>query len=91
MNEETIENLGLRIKDISNGSIAAIDKIYTLMNRIMFSIAYLYLGNKEDAEDSVHDAFLIIVRKAGKFTFNDNAYTWINTITKRVALNKLKK
>lgn len=91
MDDQTKELLNDLIQSIIDGNSNALDEIYLIMRKVMFSIAYIILWNIQDAEDAVHDTFIMIVKKAKMFTYKNNAYAWINSITKNVAKNKLKK
>lgn len=79
------------IKKISYGDLSALDTIYCLMGNAMLPVAIMVCCNRSDAEDAVHDALLVIVKKANKFTYCRNAYSWVNTLTKNLAKNRLLK
>lgn len=87
MEQEKNQQLGEWIHEIANGNADAIELIYERIGKVMFAVAYIYLKNREDAEEVVQEALLTIVRKAGRFRENINAYSWINSIVKNIAKN----
>lgn len=91
MNEQTNIRVGELIEGIAEGKIEGLDELYLLMNRVMQAVAMSYLHNPSDAEDVMHDTFLIIVKKAKQFSYKKNGFAWINKILVNIAKNKLKK
>ena len=47
-----------------------IEELYKTNKRKMYSIAYSCLRNHQDAEDAVHEAFLIVIRKNKKYFYS---------------------
>lgn len=89
MDEQTNRRVGTLIASLADGDCKALDEIYRIMGKVMLSIAMGFLKNKYDAEDAVHDALIMVVRKASQFRENKNAYAWINTILKNIIRNRL--
>lgn len=90
MDENTKDRLAFYIQSIARGNTKALNEIDSLMRKIIYSIAFMILCNHEDAEDTVHEVYITIIRKARLFVARENAYAWINTITRNTALNKYK-
>lgn len=91
MDEKTNDRLSQLITLITEGNTAALDEIYAIMGKVMFSVAYTILWNRQDAEDVVSETLVTIVRKAHRFTYKKNAYAWINAIVKNKAKSLSKK
>ena len=64
------------------------EEIYTLYEQKMYVIAYKILRHKENAEDAVHDAFEVIVRKIDEIGDVRAQKTWnyIQVIVKNKAI-----
>ena len=63
-----------------------IEELYKTNKRKMYSIAYSCLRNHQDAEDAVHEAFLIVIRKNKKiFSLPSNKRApYLNVITRNL-------
>ena len=44
------------------------EKVYLQYRGLMYHVAYRILGSSQDAEDAVHNAFLVIAEKIGKIS-----------------------
>lgn len=71
-------------------------KIYQTYEQKMFSIAYKILHHKENAEDAVHDAFEVIMKKLDVIedVYSEDTWSYILVIVKNKAIriyNKNKK
>ena len=60
MKKEEITTLVQKIRNKDNN---AIGELYELVYRDIYFTAYKVLKNKEDAEDIVHDSFIICMKK----------------------------
>ena len=70
------------------GDMAAVDKIFNLIGKVMFFRAFKILKCKQDAEDVLSGVFLKIVNGAETFKKQDNAFSWIMTIVNNAAVDK---
>lgn len=70
------------------------DALEALVSRYedkVYSLAYRMVGNREDAEDVLQDAFLNVIRSLGKFRKQSSFSTWLYRITANAALTRLRK
>jgi RNA polymerase sigma-70 factor (ECF subfamily) len=70
------------------------DSFNILVKRHVNSV-YLFIfkliGNKEDAEDITQETFIKVWQKLSKFDMNKNFKTWLFSIAKNTAIDKLRK
>lgn len=67
------------------------DALQTLMcrhARLVFSVAYRYLGGREDAEDVVQDTFARVLKAAPRYRPDAPFRTYLLTIVTRLCLNR---
>ena len=70
-----------------------VGEIYVVYYRYMFKIAYSILKNEQDAEDSVHNAFLKIIERINDLEELDLLQTknFVRVITKNCAIDIYRK
>jgi RNA polymerase sigma-70 factor, ECF subfamily len=68
-----------------------LQELFLTSRKRFVRIAYRILGNKEDAEDSVQDAFVSACRHFGKFEGRCAITTWLTRIVMNAALMALRK
>ena len=69
--------LALYLNDISEQQNKdKFEEIYELYEQKMYAIAYKILRHKENAEDAVHDAFEVIVKKIDDIGDVHASKTW---------------
>ena len=87
INVKELEKLFIEIK---YGNKIAFEKLYNNYNKLIYSIAYSILKNKQDAEDVVQIVFekLCLIDK-DKLP-NRNESSWLYSVTKNEAINYLK-
>lgn len=88
MNEKLWDNL---MQEISRGSERAFEALYEGMKRGVFALAYSYLRNYADSEDTVQETFLIVKRRAHLYEKGTNARAWVFQIAKNIALDELRR
>lgn len=71
-----------------SGSNSAIREIVDTYSKYAFTIAFGVLGNREDAEEIVQDAFLKAIASLDKFKQTSKFATWLYKIVYHTALNK---
>nr|WP_294943641.1 sigma-70 family RNA polymerase sigma factor [uncultured Mucilaginibacter sp.] len=59
--------------------------------RIVYSIAFRVLNNKEDAEDAAQESFMKAYNQLHTFEGKSKFSTWLYTITYRICVSRLKK
>lgn len=59
--------------------------------RIVYSIAFRILNNKEDAEDAAQESFMKAYNQLHTFEGKSKFSTWLYTITYRICVSRLKK
>ena len=67
------------------------DSIVEEHSSFVYNVAYRMMGNPEDAEDVVQDAFLSAYRAFERFRSESRVTTWLYRITVNAALMKLRK
>jgi len=67
------------------------DSIVEEHSSFVYNVAYRMMGNPEDAEDVVQDAFLSAFRAFERFRGQSRITTWLYRITVNAALMKLRK
>ena len=73
-----------------NGHAAAQKRLYDRYCKKMMAVCYRYIGNRDEAEDVFHDAFVKVFDKLGTFRKEAALETWIMRIMIFTALNFLK-
>ena len=74
---------------LRQGDSSALDRLYELTSKAIYSIAYTYLHDPHDSADALSDTYLAIIKNVDKYK-GSNAYNWIYTITKNICLNMLR-
>ncbi|HNY02853.1 MAG TPA: RNA polymerase sigma factor [Bacteroidales bacterium] len=77
------------IRKASAGDNSAIEALYDRYAPILLSVCYRYCGNRDDAEDILHDGFIKIIRNIAKFEIRreGSAEAWMKRIMVNTALN----
>lgn len=89
MSETPIDKL---IKQIEVGDEDALIQLHEEFSTPVYSVAYRVLGNKLDAEEVTQDVFMKLWDKAYTFDSNKGKFiSWILTITRRSAIDRLRK
>ncbi len=74
-----------------NGDIEAFKTIYNKHRSKMYNIALRLHGNREDAEDSIQEAFVQLFRKIKTFRKKSTFSTWFYRIVVNTCLNSIRK
>ena len=77
--------------EIKYGNKIAFEKLYNNYNKLIYSIAYSILKNKQDAEDVVQIVFEKLYLIDKEKLPNRNESSWLYSITKNETLNYLKR
>ena len=88
INVKELEKLFIEIK---YGNKIAFEKLYNNYNKLIYSIAYSILKNKQDAEDIVQIVFEKLYLIDKEKLPNRNESSWLYSITKNETINYLKR
>lgn len=72
------------------GDLAAFKRLVERNQRIVFNLAFRYLGDAADAEDVVQDVFIRVHGAADSYKPTAKFTTWVYRITVNVCLNRLR-
>jgi len=78
----------LLVEEFKNGNEKAFDELINLHASKLYQTAYGLLGNKEDAEEVVQDAFVRAYRAIGQFRGDSSFETWVYRIVVNLSRNK---
>jgi RNA polymerase sigma factor (sigma-70 family) len=78
------------IEQFKNNSKSAFEKLYLRYSGKMKVVAYRYTGNREEAEDVLHDAFIKVYEKINSLKDNSLFEGWLRRIVVNQALDFLK-
>ena len=70
------------------GDKDAFDELVIRHSQRLFRVAYAFLGNKQDAEEVVQDAFVRAYRSIGSFRGDSSFETWMHRSTLNLARNR---
>jgi len=76
---------------VADGDMDALEQLYRQTSSAVFAYALSIVQNRATAEDIMQDAFVNIAQNAEKYTSQGKPMAWIMTITRNLALMKLKK
>ena len=88
MKTESDEQLML---DAGRGDLAAFEEIVRRHQGWAWNIAYRFLGQADDAEDAVQDAFLRLLDAAGRYRPSAAFKTYFHRIITRLCLDRARK
>lgn len=88
INVKKLEELFIKIK---YGNKIAFEKLYNNYNKLIYSIAYSILKNKQDAENVVQIVFEKLYLIDKEKLPNRNESSWLYSITKNETINYLKR
>ena len=79
------------IERAKNGDKAAFGILVKHYQKKAYSIAYGFLGNREDALETAQDSFVKAYRAMNRFDTSFPFYPWLYRIVKNTSLNRIKK
>jgi RNA polymerase sigma factor (sigma-70 family) len=71
----------------SRGLDENFSKKYDLYGSMLFKIAMVHLGNKNDAEEAVQEAFIKLLFKAPRFTEQEHEKAWLIRVLTNICKN----
>lgn len=78
------------LSNLRQGDTSALNSLYELTSRKLYSLCYSYMKNRHDSEDALSETYIAVVRAIDKFK-GKNGYNWLYTIAKNICLNLLRK
>ena len=78
---------------LKEGNNLAREELYKLFAGQLLALAIRYVGNREEAEDVLHDGFLLIFDKVSKFTYKGSGSlsAWLQRVFTNHVLSYLSK
>ena len=73
------------------GDLDAFEDLVARYERKVYTIAYRFMGNHEDASDLAQEAFLKAYQSINKFRGDSSFATWISRIVVNVCKDELRK
>lgn len=84
-------SLNKLIQNCKKGERKAQEQLYRKYANILFGLCLKYSRNKAEAEDNLHDSFMIIFDKIDQFKFKGSFEGWMKRITVNTVLQKYRK
>lgn len=79
------------IESSIRGDTRAQYQLYSLYATSMFNVCMRILGNREEAEDALQDAFSLVFEKLDSFAYRSSFGAWVKRIVVNSCLNHLRK
>lgn len=83
--------LSVGIRRIAGGDLDALEEIFKEMKNSIYAFAYMYVGDRQTAEDILQETMLQIAESAKNFRVYGNPRAWIMAIARNIAANWLRK
>jgi len=78
------------IASCQQGDRKALGQLYTHYREKLLGVSRAVVGSQQEAEDIVHDAFLLIMAHIGELRDANGAESWMKTIVHRLSLLHVK-
>ena len=85
------DEVGLLVKRVQDGDIAAFDSIMLLYRERLYSVIYNMTFNHDDAADLTQESFVKAFRSLGKFKGKSSFFTWLYRIGVNMTLSHLQR
>jgi len=79
------------IKRCKEQNRSAQEELYRKYSGVLFGMCLKYSRNKTEAEDNLHDSFMVIYDKVGQFNRKGSFEGWMKRITVNTVLQKYRK
>ncbi|MCX2681209.1 sigma-70 family RNA polymerase sigma factor [Galbibacter sp. EGI 63066] len=79
------------IKQCKRQERKAQEQLYKLFNTKLYTVCLKYSRNQTEAEDNLHDSFMVIFEKIDKYNFKGSFEGWIKRVTINTVLQKYRK
>jgi RNA polymerase sigma-70 factor (ECF subfamily) len=79
------------VRRMASGDKGALAQLYDRFNRPIYSTALFILHDASEAQDIVHDVFLVLWEKADRFEASrGTAFSWAVTLTRNRSIDRLR-
>ena len=85
-----MKDLDDQIVKIASGDSAALETLYERTKTAVYGLAISIVKHPQDAEDVMQDAYIRIYEGSGKYRPQGKPMAWIFTITRHLALDKVR-
>ena len=79
------------IARLKAGEQAALEQVYRLFERPAYTLAWRLLGDRDEAQEVLHDAMLALIDRIGQFRGDAPFWGWLRQICVNEALMRLRK
>ena len=79
------------IEQINNGDLGAFDQLVARYETRVYTIAYRYSGNYNDANDLAQEAFIRVYRSIHSFRGESSFLTWLYRVVTNVCKDELRR
>ncbi|MFA9391605.1 MAG: RNA polymerase sigma factor [Prolixibacteraceae bacterium] len=86
-----MDDLNQLIEDCKAGKQSAQSQLYKAFAPVLFGVCLRYARDVTEAEDTLHEGFLIIFNKIGQFAHKGSFEGWMKRIMVNIALEKFRK
>lgn len=84
----SLEEIDQLIEDCISGKREAQSKLYQVYSSRLLAVCVRYAHDRSDAEDSLHEAFMLIFKKIGQYSGRGSFEGWMKRIAINVAINR---
>jgi RNA polymerase sigma-70 factor (ECF subfamily) len=77
-------------EQLVRGDLAAFDALYARHERPLFGFVLGHLGDRQEAEDVIHDAFVTALREGRRGAAPDCFRAWLYQVARNLCLNRLR-
>lgn len=81
----------LLIERVRSGDLQAFESLMQLTERLVFSVAWRVLGDREQAKDAAQETFLRVFRSLDRFRMGESFPAWVCQITVNVCRDLARK
>jgi RNA polymerase sigma-70 factor (ECF subfamily) len=87
--DQTSRSDGEILERIGRGDPTAVALLYDRYAATLLGVAFRILGERADAEDVVHDAFVLVGERAGYYVAErGSVVTWLVTMTRNLGIDR---
>jgi RNA polymerase sigma-70 factor (ECF subfamily) len=79
------------IDRLKRGDERALEQVYRLFERPAFTLAWRLLGDRDEAQEVLHDAMLALIDRVGQFRGESPFWGWLRQICVNESLMRLRK
>jgi len=80
------------LREVASGNAGAIGLLYDRYSGAVLALALRILGDRVEAEDVVHDGFVLLADRAGQYDASRGAVgPWLLTLVRNLAIDRLRR